>query len=43
MAELIAEVVDVVLYLEQGARVSGLFRVLGHFDGAYEMEDLEGT
>jgi type IV secretion system protein VirB11 len=41
LPELIAEVVDVIVHLERGARVEGIVRVLGHAEGRYETESLE--
>ena len=41
LPELIAEVVDVIVHLERGARVEGILRVLGHAGGRYETEILE--
>lgn len=41
LPELIAEVVDVIVHLERGARVDGILRVLGHGNGKYETEVLE--
>ena len=41
LPELIAEVVDVIVHLERGARVEGVLRVLGHAEGRYETEILE--
>ena len=42
MPELIAEVVDVIVHLERGARVEGLLRVRGYDNGRYQTETLEG-
>ena len=41
LPELIAEVVDVIVHLERGARVEGILHVLGHGDGRYETVMLE--
>jgi hypothetical protein len=42
MPELIAEVVDVIVHLERGAKVEGLLRVRGYEHGRYQTETLEG-
>jgi P-type conjugative transfer ATPase TrbB len=42
MPELIAEVVDVIVHLERGARIEGLLRVRGYDNGRYQTETLEG-
>jgi hypothetical protein len=41
LPELIAEVVEVIVHLERGARVEAIVRVCGHGDGKYETEVLE--
>ena len=41
LPELIAEVVDLIVHLERGARVEGILDVLGHGDGGYETVSLE--
>jgi len=41
LPELIAEVVDVIVHLERGARVEGILGVFGHRNGKYETEALE--
>jgi type IV secretion system protein VirB11 len=43
LPELIAEVVDVIVHLERGARVEEVLRVFGHRDGKYETEVCETT
>ena len=42
MPELIAEVVDVIVHLERGAKVEGLLRVHGYEHGRYQTATLEG-